>query len=152
MKKIKLLSMIIIIFIFFLSINGFLKKDNWGIWEENPKNNLTDYTTKLNENHIIFYKKQNLIIDNQKILFKLDTGAGNNGISKENLKKINKSHKIPLNKTKLISGIIGTQRLEVYNISFKFHNKYYTEEFLILDKSNIIGSKFLKKNNILVVS
>ena len=101
--------------------------------------------------------------DGKKLNFLLDSGSENNVIDKNALTSIN--HRILEGVSTTLTGVGGTSDTEICELTFKCDNEEYTEEFLVTDLSQafgmiedchsiilhgIIGSTFLRKNNIVL--
>ena len=99
----------------------------------------------------------------KKLNFLLDSGSENNVIDKKTLVGIN--YKILEGISTTLTGVGGTSNTEICELTFKCDKEEYTEEFLVTDLSQafgmiedchsiilhgIIGSTFLRKNNIIL--
>ena len=100
---------------------------------------------------------------NKKLNFLLDSGSENNVIDKNALANIN--HEILEGVSTTLTGVGGTSDTEICKLTFTCDKEEYTEEFLVADLSQafgmienchsiilhgIIGSTFLKENNIVL--
>lgn len=98
----------------------------------------------------------------KKLNFLLDSGSDNNVINKEMLSTLNHEK---IETVTNLAGVGGVSKTEVCRIKFSCGDQEYTEDFLITDLSQafglieqehciplhgIIGSSFLRKNNIVM--
>ena len=128
------------------------------------KNNLSLFTVSFKQGFI----SPNIPIatfsqGDKRLNFLLDSGSENNVIDKKALVGI--SHKIIEGASTTLTGVGGSSNTEICELTFKCGEDEYTEEFLVTDMSQafgmiedchsivlhgIIGSTFLRKNNIIL--
>lgn len=99
----------------------------------------------------------------KKINFLLDSGSDRNVLNKDALSEI--THEIIEGATTTLSGVGGVIKVDTCRVTFSCDGKDYTEDFLVSDLSDafgliesdhcitihgIIGSQFLRKNNIVM--
>ena len=100
--------------------------------------------------------------DGKKLNFLLDSGSDNNVINKEMLSTLNHEK---IETVTNLAGVGGVSKTKACRIKFSCGDQEYTEDFLITDLSQafglieqehciplhgIIGSSFLRKNNIVM--
>lgn len=102
---------------------------------------------------------------NKELIFGLDSCSENNVINSEHLKDLD--YKIIQNNTpRTLSGVGGTENVQMCSISFNCDSAYFTTDFLISDSiqealnqikkvhgitvHGLLGSLFLKEHNIIM--